>query len=95
MRNELGMEKVYDYMFQALIEYAKLQLFEPEIPKSAQLVTQDYLLCIALPIQKLLMHQVRKLMPYSKAPCKMSQPLKDFSDLGWEASKNFDKTCWA
>lgn len=87
------MDKVYDYMFYMLQEYAKLQDFKPRLSGSAHLVTQEYILCLAQPSQRLLLNQAKKLMPSTIAPCYMSQSPNGPPDYGWEAFKHVNKRC--
>ncbi|CAM6106082.1 unnamed protein product [Calypogeia fissa] len=94
VQKELGMDKVYDYMYHVLVKYAQLQEFQPQVSNTAHLVTQDYLLCLAEPISKLLLTQARKHMPSSKTPCTMSpQRARFFKDYGWEAYRHVNKSC--
>uniref|UniRef100_A0A7N0TGE0 Glycosyl transferase CAP10 domain-containing protein n=1 Tax=Kalanchoe fedtschenkoi TaxID=63787 RepID=A0A7N0TGE0_KALFE len=48
----LSMDRVYDYMFHLLSEYAKLQEFKPVPPPSALEVCEESLLCFADQVQR-------------------------------------------
>ncbi|CAM6098106.1 unnamed protein product [Calypogeia fissa] len=94
VQKELSMDKVYDYMYHLLVKYAQLQEFQPSISRSAHLVTQDYILCLAQPLQKLLMKQARKHMSSNVIPCTMSKDITQiFKDYGWETYKPANKKC--
>ncbi|XVF46743.1 hypothetical protein PTKIN_Ptkin03bG0052800 [Pterospermum kingtungense] len=52
LMESISMDRVYDYMFHLISEYAKLQDFKPIPPPSAQEVCEESLLCLAEPKQK-------------------------------------------
>jgi len=51
------MDRVYDYMYHLISEYAKLQDFKPVPPQSSQEVCVDSLLCFAEPKQRQFLEQ--------------------------------------
>lgn len=84
--NEIGMHNVYDYMYHMIKAYAGLQRFKPSVPRSAREVTQDFILCLAQPHERLLLEKSRKQIPWTSAPCHLPEtPPSGFKDFGWEA----------
>lgn len=47
LMEELDMDRVYDYMYHLLVEYAKLQVFKPAPSPTAQEVCLESILCLA------------------------------------------------
>lgn len=85
--NEVSMDKVYDYMYHVLRKYAELQDFRPKVSRSAHVVTQDYILCLAEPLTRGLLKQLRKHMSSSRTPCTVpEQRARGFKDYGWLTS---------
>ncbi|KAM7260380.1 hypothetical protein ACFE04_016121 [Oxalis oulophora] len=48
----LSMDRIYDYMFNLIMEYSKLLDYEPVPPSSAQEVCSESLMCLADPTQR-------------------------------------------
>ncbi|KAG2260628.1 hypothetical protein Bca52824_079922 [Brassica carinata] len=64
----ISMNRVYDYMFHLITEYAKLQKFKPEKPYSAKEVCEGSLLCFAEQKERDLLEKSR-VAPSMDRPC--------------------------
>ncbi|KAF6153612.1 hypothetical protein GIB67_027479 [Kingdonia uniflora] len=67
MKN-LPMERIYDYMYHLIKEYAKLQDFKPAPPESAQEVCAESVLCFADSSQRQYL-EMSATTPSSSPPC--------------------------
>lgn len=81
----LGMDRVYDYMFHLISEYAKLQDFKPEIPSSAQEACKEYVLCFADETQSEFLERSAA-VPSSAPPCSL-EPADPAFINGWLEKK--------
>lgn len=75
----INMNRVYDYMFHLISEYAKLQKFTPEKPSSAKEVCAGSLLCFAEQKERELLEKSRVVVPSLDGPCKL--PVADRNRL--------------
>lgn len=69
----LSMDRVYDYMFHLISEYAKLLDFKPVRPSSALEVCVDSLLCFADEKQREFL-EMSTLLPSPSPPCQIQPP---------------------
>ncbi|CAM6104362.1 unnamed protein product [Calypogeia fissa] len=91
--NEVGMSSVYDYMYHMIRAYAELQRFKPTRPRRAREVTQDFILCMASPFERLLLEKSREQIPWTPAPCHLKEtPSDGFKDFGWETTEDWSQT---
>lgn len=74
----LNMDRVYDYMFHLISEYAKLQDFTPKLPSSAMEVCPDSVLCYADDKQTPFLRESIA-FPSQTPPCTLPPPKTDLS----------------
>lgn len=70
LMEEVSMDRVYDYMYHLIKEYAKLQKFKPSPPTSAQEVCMESLLCFADEKQRDFLERSTA-SPSSSLPCSL------------------------
>ncbi|KAI9091643.1 hypothetical protein K1719_028086 [Acacia pycnantha] len=75
LMESLNMDRVYDYMFHLISEYAKLQDFTPKLPSSAMEVCQESLLCYADDKQTAFLKESAA-SPSQSPPCTLARPSK-------------------
>ncbi|KAF4400202.1 hypothetical protein G4B88_019411, partial [Cannabis sativa] len=80
IQKELKMDNVYDYMFHALNEYAKLLQYEPTIPEKAIEICSESMACTATGRNKDFMIESMVNSSADSAPCTMA-PSYDPSSL--------------
>lgn len=68
------MEKVYDYMFHVLNEYAKLLQFKPTVPRKAIELCPEAMACSAQGLTKEFMMESMVKGPEESGPCTMPGP---------------------
>ncbi|KAL3682330.1 hypothetical protein R1sor_000352 [Riccia sorocarpa] len=93
LRN-VNMNNVYDYMFHLISEYAALQTFKPVVPRGAQVVTENFILCLAKPGVRSLLEKSREAMKIGFTPCVMPGRTDVLQDTDWEA-KEHESSRWA
>ncbi|KAK8697783.1 hypothetical protein V6N13_113920 [Hibiscus sabdariffa] len=87
LMESISMDRVYDYMFHLISQYAKLQDFKPVPPPSAQQVCEESLLCFADEKQKELLKKSAVTTVSPTPPCTlMSHPNPDFFTI-WAEQK--------
>ncbi|GMI94575.1 hypothetical protein like AT1G07220 [Hibiscus trionum] len=69
LMESISMDRVYDYMFHLISQYAKLQDFKPVPPSSAQQVCEESLLCFADERQKELLKKSAVTAVSPTPPC--------------------------
>ncbi|PON51699.1 Lipopolysaccharide-modifying protein, partial [Parasponia andersonii] len=74
IQEELKMEYVYDFMFHALNEYAKLLKFEPTIPPKATELCSELMACEANGLAREFMMESMVTGPADSSPCTMPPP---------------------
>lgn len=72
----LSMQRVYDYMFHLLSEYAKLQSFEVTVPPAAVEICAETMGCPAEGQVREYMMETLVSSPSSTLPCSMPPPYK-------------------
>lgn len=68
LMESLSMDRVYDYMFNLITEYSKLQDFKPVPPSSAQEICPESLLCLADEKQRQFLEK-STVFPSQAPPC--------------------------
>ncbi|TYI73269.1 hypothetical protein E1A91_D07G119000v1 [Gossypium mustelinum] len=87
LMESLSMDRVYDYMFHLISEYAKLQDFKPVPPSSAQQVCEESLLCFADDKQKEFLKKSAVTDGSSTPPCTLiKRPNPNFFTI-WNDQK--------
>ncbi|KAJ4832032.1 hypothetical protein Tsubulata_010282 [Turnera subulata] len=81
IQRELKMEYVYDYMFHALNEYAKLLKFVPQVPEGAVELCSESLACSADGLERKFMTESLVKSPAVSSPCNLPPPYEPH-DLG-------------
>ncbi|XP_017229874.1 uncharacterized protein LOC108204776 isoform X1 [Daucus carota subsp. sativus] len=74
IQDELKMDYVYDYMFHLLNEYAKLQRFDPKIPKKAVEFCSETMVCNAEGTEKKFKMDSLVKSPSLESPCTLPSP---------------------
>lgn len=79
------MQNVYDYMFHALNEYAKLQRYEVTVPPDAVEICSESMACSANGLVKKFMEDSLVKAPSNALPCSLPPPyepheLREFLD---------------
>ena len=74
IQEDLKMDNVYDYMFHALNEYAKLLQYEPTIPEKATELCSEAMACTARGLHKDFMIESQVKSPADTSPCTMPTP---------------------
>lgn len=72
----LSMDRIYDYMYHLLSEYAKLQDFKPTPPSSALEVCAESVLCYADDKQAAFLKESTS-FPSPSPPCTLPPPNPD------------------
>ncbi|XP_028752947.1 O-glucosyltransferase rumi [Neltuma alba] len=76
LMESLNMDRVYDYMFHLISEYAKLQDFTPTLPSSAMEVCPESVLCYADDKQTPFLKR-STVFPSQSPPCTLPPPKTD------------------
>ncbi|PKI45425.1 hypothetical protein CRG98_034230 [Punica granatum] len=76
-RESLSIQRVYDYMFHLLSEYAKLQKFEVTVPPAAVELCSETMACPAEGQVKEYMMETLVKSPSTELPCSMPPPYED------------------
>ena len=74
IQEDLKMDRVYDYMFHVLNEYAKLLQFKPTIPPSAVELCSETMACAAKGTWKNFMVESMVKYPSDELPCTLPPP---------------------
>ncbi|PON51697.1 Lipopolysaccharide-modifying protein [Parasponia andersonii] len=91
IQEELKMEYVYDFMFHALNEYAKLLKYEPTIPPGATELCSESMVCQANGLAQEFMIESMVKGPVDSGPCTMPPPY-DPSSLSSFLQRNTNST---
>lgn len=87
LMESLSIDRVYDYMFHLISEYAKLQDFKPVPPSTAQQVCEESLLCFADDKQKEFLEKSAVTGSSSTPPCTLiKRPNPNFFTI-WNDQK--------
>ncbi|KAE8663835.1 RING/U-box superfamily protein isoform 1 [Hibiscus syriacus] len=87
LMGSISMDRVYDYMFHLMSQYAKLQDFKPVPPSSAQQVCEEPLLCFADEKQKEVLKESAVTAVSSTPSCTLiRRPNPDFFNI-WAEQK--------
>lgn len=76
IQQELNMDRVYDYMFHLLSEYAKLLTYKPSRPEKATELCLESLACPATGLVKTFMMESMLNYTTDSEPCTMADPFK-------------------
>ncbi|XP_057828366.2 uncharacterized protein LOC131039592 isoform X2 [Cryptomeria japonica] len=88
--NELTMKNVYDYMFHALTEYAKLLKYKPTITKRALKYCSESMLYFANNAEKVYMNESMVASSSPSPPCKLGDS-KSIGNSDFKKGNNQDK----
>ncbi|XP_070030739.1 uncharacterized protein [Nicotiana sylvestris] len=92
----MKMERVFDYIYHLLNEYAKLQKFNPVVPPNAIEICSESLACPSNGIWRKFMEEALEKSPSDTEPCTLPPPhspqqLKSFVEQKANATKQVEE----